>query len=144
MEADAARAVDALDEDRESVVADGQPRSHLRLVGELDQERPAQVAERQLPAGDVAEPDRGRAERVPRAWPAVTEHAEADERPRQREGSALRCPELAGQLAEGQALGRPVRHDLDQPHRPRDAADRVPAGAGIAGAGITGTVVLLC
>ncbi len=68
------------------------------------------------------------AERVPGAGPAVAQHPEAGQRPRQRQRRALRRPELPGQVAERQALGRPVGDDLHQPHRPGHAADGVAAG----------------
>ena len=47
------------------------------------------------------------------------------QRPGQRQRRALRRAERPGQVAEGQALGRPVGHDLHQPQRPSDAADGV-------------------
>src|SRR5215469_3841013 len=76
VEPDAAWSVDALDEYREAVVADSKPRRHLRKVRQLDEQRSAQFAERKLPSGDVAEPDRAGPERVPGTRLAIAEHPE--------------------------------------------------------------------
>src|SRR5437764_858831 len=57
VEADAARAVHPVDEDRVPAIADRHPRGQLGLPGQVLYQRPAQVTERELPADDVAQPD---------------------------------------------------------------------------------------
>jgi hypothetical protein len=81
VEADAARAVHPVDEDRVAAVADRHPRGQLGLPGQVLDQRAAQVTERELPADDVTQPDQPRAERVARPGVRIAQIAERDQGP---------------------------------------------------------------
>ena len=127
VEPDAARPVDPLDEDRVALVVDRDPRGHLGELGQLGQQRPADVTERQLAAGDVAEPDQGRCPGV-YLGPGRTSRSTPDAVSVRASASVvlLDVPSDPGQVAQRQTVRRAVGDDVDQPHGPGDAADRVP------------------
>jgi hypothetical protein len=78
MEADAAWSIDPLDEDRIPVVRDRDPSGHLGDVGQFLQQWMAEIAQREVTANDVAQPDQRCPEGVKRPWPGVSQVAELD------------------------------------------------------------------
>src|SRR5580700_180329 len=89
MEADAARAVHPVGEDRVALVADGYPGGHAGQGGEFRQDRAAHLAERKLLAGDVAQAQQRRAEGVPGAGADLAQVAERGQGPGDGERGAL-------------------------------------------------------
>ena len=92
------------------------------------EQRPAQVAERQLSAGDVAQPDQRRAQGVAGARPAVAQHPERGHAsgPAPASCSSTRPRALARSLSDRPSAGpsATISHQLQ---RAGHAADRVPA-----------------